>query len=186
MIYLTKENIEKTTIIKYLTEANVITAPLLLQNSNSNKHLSRNTNDQMNNNFKTTSTEQQKEDPVIQEKPIAPKRKTIKEKVKEDKQQDREKQKSNTLKKTMIIGDSIIKHVDGWRLNKRMKSIVSVRSISGATTKAMKHHVMGCMEDESPDTIFLHHGTNDLRNDDPAEKIATDIVDVALSVKNDS
>ena len=87
----------------------------------------------------------------------------------------------------MIIGDSIVKHVDGWRLNRRMKSSVSVRSISGATTKAMKHHVTGCLEDESPDEILLHHGTNDLRNDKmSAEKIAEDIVNVALTAKNDT
>ena len=29
----------------------------------------------------------------------------------------------------------------GWRLNKRMKSTVHVKSIPGATTKGMKHHV---------------------------------------------
>ena len=35
----------------------------------------------------------------------------------------------------------------------------------------MKHHVLGCLEDESPDTILLHYGTKDLRS-------------VALSTKN--
>ena len=65
-----------------------------------------------------------------------------------------------------------------------MKSIASVYSISGATTKAMKHHVMGCLEDGSPDTILLHHGTNDLRNEESAEKIASNIINVALSAKN--
>ena len=58
------------------------------------------------------------------------------------------------MKKTLILKDSITKNVDGWRLNQRMKSVVSVRSISGATTKAMKHHVMGCLEDESPATLL--------------------------------
>ena len=35
--------------------------------------------------------------------------------------------KENVKKKTLIFGDSIVKHIDGWRLNKRMRSIVSVR-----------------------------------------------------------
>ena len=70
--------------------------------------------------------------------------------------------KKSVIKKTLIPGDSIIKNFDGWRLNRRMNSVVSVRSISGATTKAMKHDVMGCLEDESPDMILLHHETNDL------------------------
>ena len=37
----------------------------------------------------------------------------------------------------------------------------------------MKHHVMGYLEDESLDTILLHHGTNDRRNEESAEKIAS-------------
>ena len=56
-----------------------------------------------------------------------------------------------------------------------MKSIASVYSIPGATTKAMKHHVMGCLEDGSPDTILLHHGTNDLRSEESAQTIASNM-----------
>ena len=48
----------------------------------------------------------------------------------------------SAVRKSLILGDSIIKNVDGWKLNRRIKSIV--HSISGATTRAMKHHVMGC------------------------------------------
>ena len=48
----------------------------------------------------------------------------------------------------------------------------------------MKHHVMGCLEDGSPDTILLHHGTNDLRNEESAVKIASNIINMALSAKN--
>ena len=84
----------------------------------------------------------------------------------------------------LILGDSVIKNVDGQRLNRRTKSIVSVRSISGSTTKAMKHHVMRCLEDESPDTILLYHGTNNLRSEGSAEKIARNVINVALSAKN--
>ena len=40
-------------------------------------------------------------------------------------------------KKTLIVGDSIAKNIEGWRLNKRMKSSVAVKSIPGATTKGM-------------------------------------------------
>ena len=44
-------------------------------------------------------------------------------------------------KKILMLGDSIVKHVEGWRLKKRMKSIVSVRYIPGEATNAMKHHL---------------------------------------------
>ena len=56
--------------------------------------------------------------------------------------------------------------------------------IFGATKKAMKHHVMGCLEDGSLGTILLHHGTNDLRSEESAEKIASNIINVTLSAKN--
>ena len=72
----------------------------------------------------------------------------------------------------MIVGESIVKHIGGWRLNKRMKSTVSVGSIPGATTKGMIHHVKGCLEDTSPDFIILHHDTNDLNSNSTSEEIA--------------
>ena len=104
----------------------------------------------------------------------------------ETKNDEKEKPKldNSAVKKTLILGDSIIKNVDDCRLNRRIKSIVSVRSISGATTKIMNSHVIGCLEDESPDTILLHRGTNDLENEESAEKIASNIINVALSGKN--
>ena len=52
-------------------------------------------------------------------------------------------------KKTLIAGDSIVKNIEGWRLNKRMKSFVAVKSIPGATTESMKHHIKGCLENNS-------------------------------------
>ena len=43
-----------------------------------------------------------------------------------------------------------------------------VCSIIGATIKVMEYHVMGCLEDESPDTILLLHGANNLRSEESA------------------
>ena len=69
---------------------------------------------------------------------------TKENKDKEKKWERETKVEEQWYKKTLIVGDSIIKHVDGWRLNRRMKSIVSVCSISSATKKAMKQHVTLC------------------------------------------
>ena len=80
--------------------------------------------------------------------------------------------------------DSIVKHVEDWRLNKQMKSTVSVTCIPGATTNAMKHHLKGFLEYTSPDNIILHHGINNLKSDHNSEKVANNIVDLGLSVKN--
>ena len=88
-------------------------------------------------------------------------------------------------KNTLIVGDSILKHVEGWRLNQRMKSNVSIRSIPGASTNGMVHHIKGCLEDIWPDTVILHdhHETNDLKSGNTSEKIATDIVNLALTIQ---
>ena len=88
------------------------------------------------------------------------------------------KKKESRMKKTLIVSDSIINHIAGWRLNKIMKSAVSVRSIPGATIKDMLHHVKSCLEDTSPDNIMLHHGTKVKANENQA--FISDIV-----VRND-
>ena len=56
---------------------------------------------------------------------------------------------NNGRKKALIVGDSIIKNVEGWRLKKRMKSQVSIRAIPGATTKDMIYHDKGYLQDTS-------------------------------------
>ena len=88
-------------------------------------------------------------------------------------------------KKTLIVGDSIIKNIEGWRLNKRMKSSVGVKSITGATTKGMNHHIKVCLKDSSADSIILHVGTNNLKNKESVEDIANDITDNAIFIRNE-
>ena len=88
-------------------------------------------------------------------------------------------------KKTLIVGDSIVKNIEGWRLNKIMKSSVAVKSIPDATTKGMKHHIKGCLEDNSLDSIILHVGTNNLKNKESVEDIANDIMDIAIFIRNE-
>ena len=83
----------------------------------------------------------------------------------------------------MIVGDSIVKYIYGWRLNKRTRSTVSVRSIPGTRAKEMIQHVKGCLEDTSPDFIILHHGTNDLNSNSTSEEIADKIFNLADSIK---
>ena len=62
-------------------------------------------------------------------------------------------------------------------------STVSVRSIPGATTKGMIHHVKCCLEYTSPDFIILHHGTNDLNDNSTSEEIADKTLNLAASIK---
>ena len=87
-------------------------------------------------------------------------------------------------KKALILGDSIVKNIEEWRFNKRIKSSVAVKSISGATTKGMKRHMKGCLEDNSPDSIILHVGTRNLKNKESVD-IDNDIMDVEISTRNE-
>ena len=64
-----------------------------------------------------------------------------------------------------------------------MRSTVSVRSIPGATTKGMTHHVKGYLEDTFPDFIILHHCTNDLNSNSTSEEIAAKILNLAALIK---
>ena len=91
--------------------------------------------------------------------------------------------KENVKKKTLIVGDSIVKDIARWCLKKRTRSTVSVRSIPGTTTKGMIHPVKGCLEDTSPDFMILHHGTNDLNSKSTSEEIADKILNLATSIK---
>ena len=45
----------------------------------------------------------------------------------------------------------------------------------------MIHHVKGCLEDISPDTVILHHGTNDLKSGNTSENIAAYMVNGQFS-----
>ena len=91
----------------------------------------------------------------------------------------------NVKKNLLIVGDSIIRDIEGWRMKKRMKSFVSVKSISGASSKAMVHHVRGCLTDLTPDRVILHCGTNSLKEEKNLEIIADDIINLAVSIKSE-
>lgn len=66
-----------------------------------------------------------------------------------------------------------------------MKSFAAKKSMPGATTKGMKHHVKGCLEDSSPYWHILHVGTNNYKNKKSAEDIANDIINLEISIRNE-
>ena len=85
---------------------------------------------------------------------------------------------------TVIIGDSIIKCVQGQKLDRRVKHRVVVKSSFGASTSDMKHHIKSTLH-KAPQQIILHIGTNDLRDTKP-EAVADNIVDIARQIENES
>ena len=83
-------------------------------------------------------------------------------------------------KVTCVIGDSMVKNIKGWEMNKELKDdFVVVKSFSGATTSCMDHYLVPAME-KKPDNVILHVGTNDLKSVDTANKIAGRIIDMAV------
>ena len=89
-------------------------------------------------------------------------------------------------KKNYIVGDSIVKHVEGWQLFKMTNQKVYVRSFSGAKVKCMKDYVKPCIRENDPDHVILHVGTNEMNSELPPERMAKSVVDVAKNVKSDT
>ena len=59
-----------------------------------------------------------------------------------------------------MAGDSIIKHLQGWRPSDTNNHVV-VKSFSGATIEDMEDYLKAVIRKE-PESIVLHIGTNDL------------------------
>lgn len=85
---------------------------------------------------------------------------------------------------TLLIGDSMIKNIQGTKLGEAVGHRVVVKSFSGATTKAMKDYLKPNLE-LSPDQVVLHVGTNDLKQKEPRH-VADSIVDLARQIENSS
>ena len=87
---------------------------------------------------------------------------------------------------TVILGDSIInvieqhKFKDGLGNDER----VYVKYFSGADVEAMRSHVIPSKRFEN-DLVILHCVTNDLRGNNSAEEIATNIVNLTKEMKSE-
>ena len=75
----------------------------------------------------------------------------------------------------MILGDLIVTDIGSWKINKRLKSEVRVRSISGTTKKECPQH-KDCLIRSEPDKIVFHHGTNYLMIQLLPDDIANNII----------
>ena len=109
-------------------------------------------------------------------------RKNNEKESKNNNNMSREKQKS-----VHILGDSIIKKVNGYFLTKKLrhKYLVKVRSFPGAKISCMVDHVKPTIREDTPDNIILHAGTNDLRSEKTSSQIAKAIIELAMSLKTD-
>ena len=86
----------------------------------------------------------------------------------------------------VILGDSMIKHVNGYNMSKRFKNCKEyVKSFSGSKVRYMKDHMKPLIR-EKPDHAILNVGTNDLNSDRPSDLTAKYFIDLAITSKNNS
>lgn len=92
---------------------------------------------------------------------------------------------SDKKEKVFIIGDSMVKKVNGFLLTKKVnhKCLVKVRSFSGAKVRCLHDYVKPTLRDFNPDHIILHVGTNDLNSEKTSSQIANSIIELHNSLK---
>ena len=93
---------------------------------------------------------------------------------------DSNKPKSDELKSILVIGDSIIKHIDPNKLSRR---VVRKFTYRGKTCEEISEAVDDIQTTTDPSHIIIHCGTNNLPTD-TAEVCATKIVNLARKVRN--
>ena len=76
---------------------------------------------------------------------------------------------SKDKKNIFDLRDSMVKHVDGWKLSKKVerKHKVYVRSFPSAKVKRMNDYVKPCIRENNPDHVIIHLGTNELNSKRP-------------------
>ena len=100
-----------------------------------------------------------------------------------DKKTNKEQKKGKSV---AILGDSMVKHLNGWEMSKKIKNCkVYVRSFPGAKVQCMDDYKKPSVRDK-PDHFIIHVGTNDLNSEVSPKSIAESIVDLAMSLKTES
>ena len=91
-------------------------------------------------------------------------------------------------RKKFILGDSIVKHIQGWEITKTLDNNqkVYVRQLSGSKVSCMKDYMKPSICENNPDHIIFHVGTNDVLSDKNQQVIAQSIVDLVKNVTNDN
>ena len=75
--------------------------------------------------------------------------------------------------KVVIIGDSMIKHLDPKRIQNGLQNQkVTIKTFSGARIDGMKHYAVPTLATK-PNTLIVHIGTNDLRNNTPSNLLTS-------------
>ena len=75
--------------------------------------------------------------------------------------------------KVVIIGDSMIKHLDPKRIQNGLQNRkVTIKTFPGARIDDMKHYAVPTLATKS-NALIVHIGTNDLRNNTPSNLLSS-------------
>ncbi|CAB4042109.1 Hypothetical predicted protein, partial [Paramuricea clavata] len=99
---------------------------------------------------------------------------------KHDNKEDRQLKRHTTV----LIGDSMIKNIQGPKLGKEVGNRVVVKSFPGAISEDMRHYIKPTI-DRSPNRIVLHCGTNDLKSSS-STSVAERVVSLASEIEKTS
>ena len=105
------------------------------------------------------------------------------------KSQEKEKEAPSAITtnhNVIILGDSMVKNLQGWRMKSSMKSNekIIVRSFPGASTDDMSFHAVPSVK-RKPRCFVLHTGANDFRDEEDDNEIAKTIFSLAKTLKAD-
>ena len=87
-----------------------------------------------------------------------------------------------------ILGDSIVKNVNGYLLTKKLqnKKLIKVRLFIGAKVSCIYDHVKPTIREFNPNHIILHVGKNELKSSKKASQISRSVIELALSLKSET
>ena len=90
-------------------------------------------------------------------------------------------------KKVIIIGDSMIKKIDGYLITSSInhKYLLKVRSFLAAKSADMLDHVKPIKRDLDPEAYVIHIGTNDLGTNKTRNEIFAEILSLMKDLKTD-
>ena len=92
-----------------------------------------------------------------------------------------EKDKQNIV----IIGDSMVKGLKSWKMNKSLgyKHKVNIRTFAGAKINCMRDYVKPINREMNPNHLIIHVGTNNLNSEATSSQIAKSIIELAVTLK---
>ena len=95
-------------------------------------------------------------------------------------------EKTSGEKRMFIVGDSIIKNVNGCEVSGKTDHCrVYIQPSLGAKVRCMEDHIKPVLSDK-PDHIIFHTGINDIPSNKNSEDIANSIIELVFFAKSES